>query len=131
MKAWFCPWSIFNVGNSEAPKIRQPPWISRPKPANRHQVQRPWPWNNGPYDGWVARVSKARQFSMSLRFLNGGGAMGALIRAHDWASTPLGRPTDWPQPLKTIVGVMLGANQAMFVAWGPQQLMFYNDLYAD
>ncbi|MDI1259838.1 PAS domain S-box protein [Aquabacterium sp.] len=68
---------------------------------------------------------------MSLRFLDGGGAMGALIRAQDWASTPLGRPADWPQPLKTIVGVMLGANQAMFAAWGPQQIMFYNDLYAD
>ncbi|MDO9002524.1 MAG: PAS domain S-box protein [Aquabacterium sp.] len=68
---------------------------------------------------------------MSLRFLDGGGAMGALIRAQDWASTPLGRPADWPQPLKTIVGVMLGANQAMFAAWGPQQVMFYNDLYAD
>ncbi|MBC7701918.1 MAG: PAS domain S-box protein [Massilia sp.] len=57
--------------------------------------------------------------------------MGAMIRAQDWASTPLGRPADWPQPLKTIVGVMLGANQAMFAAWGPQQVMFYNDLYAD
>ncbi|WP_230178867.1 PAS domain S-box protein [Aquabacterium sp. CECT 9606] len=68
---------------------------------------------------------------MSLRFLDGGGAMGALIRNRDWASTPLGRPADWPQPLKTIVGVMLGANQAMFAAWGPQQVMFYNDLYAD
>lgn len=68
---------------------------------------------------------------MSLRFLDGGGTMGALIRAHDWASTPLGLPTDWPQPLKTIVGVMLGANQAMFATWGPQQIMFYNDLYAE
>ena len=57
--------------------------------------------------------------------------MGALIRGHDWASTPLGRPADWPQPLKTIVGVLLGANQAMFAVWGPEQIMFYNDLYAD
>ncbi|RZL01956.1 MAG: PAS domain S-box protein [Rubrivivax sp.] len=67
---------------------------------------------------------------MSLRFLNGGGAMGALIRSHDWAGTALGRPVEWPQPLKTIVGVMLGANQAMFATWGPQQVMLYNDLYA-
>ena len=25
-------------------------------------------------------------------FLRGGGEMGALIRAHDWAATPLGAP---------------------------------------
>jgi len=67
---------------------------------------------------------------MSLRFLNGGGAMGAQIRSHDWASTPLGPPVDWPQPLKTIVGVMLSANQAMFATWGTLQIMLYNDLYA-
>ena len=67
---------------------------------------------------------------MSLRFIDGGGDMGALIRSHAWANSPLGRPVDWPQPLKTIVGVMLGANQAMFATWGPEQLMIYNDLYA-
>src|SRR4051812_41913825 len=30
-------------------------------------------------------------------FLAGGGEMGALTRAHDWAATPLGSPETWSQ----------------------------------
>ena len=26
--------------------------------------------------------------------------MGALMRAHDWSSSPLGPPEDWPQSLR-------------------------------
>ncbi|WP_457092578.1 PAS domain-containing protein [Microvirga sp. P5_D2] len=66
-----------------------------------------------------------------LDFLTGGGETGALIRAHDWAATPLGRPETWPQPLKTLVGIMLGSNQPMFVAWGPERTLLYNDAYAE
>ncbi|WP_374945008.1 PAS domain-containing protein [Sphingomonas sp.] len=63
-------------------------------------------------------------------FLDGGGAAGALMRAHDWQTTPLGPPEGWPQPLKTLVGVMLAADQPMFVAWGPEHILLYNDRYA-
>jgi PAS domain S-box-containing protein len=68
---------------------------------------------------------------MTLRFLDGGGAMGAMLRTHDWSSSPLGWPSRWPQPLKTIVGVMLDVPQAMFVVWGAEQLMLYNDGYVE
>ena len=64
-------------------------------------------------------------------FLMGGGGMGALVRGHDWGSTPIGPPAGWPQPLKTLVGVMLAANQPMFVAWGPERTLVYNDAYAE
>jgi PAS domain S-box-containing protein len=64
-------------------------------------------------------------------FLDAGGETGALMRAHDWAASPLGEPSAWPQPLKTLVGVMLTANQPMFVAWGPQRTFLYNDAYAE
>lgn len=66
-----------------------------------------------------------------LDFLSGGGAMGVLIRAHDWAATPLGSPDGWPYGLKTLVGVMLGSNQPMFIAWGPERTLLYNDPYAE
>ncbi|WP_114948569.1 hybrid sensor histidine kinase/response regulator [Microvirga calopogonii] len=66
-----------------------------------------------------------------LAFLSGGKEMGALIRAHDWASTPLGEPADWPYGLKTLVGVMLGSNQPMFIAWGAGRTLLYNDAYSD
>jgi PAS domain S-box-containing protein len=67
----------------------------------------------------------------SLDFLTGGGEMGALIRAHDWAATPLGSPEDWPYGLKTLVGVTLGSNQPMFIAWGSDRTLLYNDAYAE
>ncbi|WP_201839160.1 PAS domain-containing protein [Microvirga zambiensis] len=57
--------------------------------------------------------------------------MGALIRAHDWAATPLGSPEDWPYGLKSLVGVMLGSNQPMFIAWGADRTLLYNDAYAE
>ena len=56
--------------------------------------------------------------------------MGARMRAHDWAATPLGPPSAWPMSLRTLVGVMLGSGQPMFVAWGPERTLLYNDGYA-
>ena len=67
----------------------------------------------------------------AVTFLDGGGEAGALMRGFDWATTPLGLPGTWPIPLKTLVGVMLSAKQAMFVAWGPEKIMLYNDGYAE
>lgn len=66
----------------------------------------------------------------SLDFLRGGGEIGALMRAHDWSTSPLGSPRTWPQPLTTLVGVMLAAGQPMFVAWGSERTLLYNDAYA-
>ncbi len=54
-----------------------------------------------------------------------------LISNHDWSSSPLGVPEGWPQPLKTLVELMLASNQAMFVAWGPERTLLYNDAYAE
>src|SRR5690606_30260842 len=64
-------------------------------------------------------------------FLPGGGQAGALMRGYDWSASPLGPPERWPQPLKTLAGVMLTANQPMFVAWGPERTLLYNDSYAE
>jgi PAS domain S-box-containing protein len=66
-----------------------------------------------------------------LRFLDGGGDAGRVIRDYRWDKTTLGVPEDWPSELKTLAGVMLAANQPMFVAWGPtERRMIYNDAYA-
>lgn len=66
----------------------------------------------------------------NLPFMMGGGALGELIRSYDWASTPLGPPPAWPSSLKTLVQVMLTSQQPMFIAWGPDRTMLYNDGYA-
>ena len=62
-------------------------------------------------------------------FLQGPGEMAALIRGHDWASTPLGPPRNWSQTLKTAVRLLLSTQHPMFIWWGPDLIQFYNDAY--
>jgi PAS domain S-box-containing protein len=65
----------------------------------------------------------------SADFLAGGGEMGALMRGYDWSFTPLGRPANWPQSLRTAVRLLLNTNHPMFIWWGPHLIQFYNDAY--
>jgi PAS domain S-box-containing protein len=65
----------------------------------------------------------------SADFLAGGGEMGALMRSYDWSLTPLGRPANWPQSLRTAVRLVLNTNHPMFIWWGPDLIQFYNDAY--
>ena len=62
-------------------------------------------------------------------FLTGGGEMGALMRAHDWAATSLGPPEAWPQPLRLTIRLLLNTRHPMYVWWGPDLLCFYNDAF--
>lgn len=61
--------------------------------------------------------------------LAGGGELGALMRAFDWASSPLGPPEDWPQSLKATVRIMLTSRQPIWIGWGPELTYLYNDAY--
>jgi len=63
-------------------------------------------------------------------FLAGGGEMGRLIRAHDWAATDLGPPSGWPAGLRATVQTMLNTRHPVFVFWGPQHRCLYNDAYS-
>jgi two-component sensor histidine kinase len=65
----------------------------------------------------------------AFAFLEAGAEMGALMRAHDWSTSPLGDPSQWPQSLKTTVSLMINSLYPMFVAWGPQLAFLYNDGY--
>ncbi|GJE61416.1 PAS domain-containing protein [Methylobacterium trifolii] len=60
----------------------------------------------------------------------GGGIMGALMRGYDWPGTSLGPRERWPQSLLTLVRVMLNSRQPMFIAWGADRTLVYNDSYA-
>ena len=53
----------------------------------------------------------------------------ALIGAHDWRDSPLGHPDDWPPQLATAVAMALDSALPMFIAWGPDLRMLYNDAY--
>ncbi|MDQ2988399.1 MAG: ATP-binding protein [Pseudomonadota bacterium] len=62
-------------------------------------------------------------------FMSQGGEMGALTRAHDWSTSPLGAAEDWPWSLKSTLRLVLTSNHPMFIWWGPQLIQFYNDAY--
>jgi signal transduction histidine kinase len=61
--------------------------------------------------------------------LAGGGEAGALMRAIDWAHSPLGPVRAWPRSLKTLVSAMLASRFAMRILWGPEFIFLYNDAY--
>ncbi len=66
---------------------------------------------------------------MSSSLLPARGEVARLLQAQDWASTPLGESTRWPQALRTVAGVVFNAPRPMYVAWGPQLALLYNDAY--
>lgn len=59
----------------------------------------------------------------------GPGEMRALMRAKDWAATPLGPVSGWPQSLRTALSICIASRFPMFVWWGPDLIMLYNDAY--
>ncbi len=69
--------------------------------------------------------------TFSLDFLSGGGAAGALMRSRDWSKSPLGPPSEWPQSLRSVVGLLLNSSFPMFVAWGAELGFLYNDAYSE
>jgi signal transduction histidine kinase len=64
-------------------------------------------------------------------FLANGGETGAMMRALDWSLSPLGSPQSWPQSLRSMVGMLLNSKFPMFLAWGPELGMLYNDAYIE
>ena len=59
----------------------------------------------------------------------GDSAMARMMRAHDWAATPLGDPRSWPEGLKVPLGMMLTSKFEMWLGWGEDLAFFYNDAY--
>ncbi len=55
--------------------------------------------------------------------------MARRIRAHDWTSTPLGPVAQWPPALLTSLSICLDCAFPIFVWWGPQLVILYNDEY--
>jgi signal transduction histidine kinase/PAS domain-containing protein len=63
-------------------------------------------------------------------FLEGGGEMGALMRAYDWQATPLGPIDVWPQSLRTATTILLRSPVPIVMLWGEDGVMIYNDAYS-
>ena len=59
----------------------------------------------------------------------GDSEMARLMRAHDWAATPLGPVSGWAQSLKVALGLLLTSRFEMWLGWGDDIAFFYNDAY--
>jgi signal transduction histidine kinase len=57
------------------------------------------------------------------------GEAARLIRAHDWAATPLGHPSQWSASLRVVVRLMLANRFPHLLWWGPDYIQIYNDHY--
>jgi len=57
-------------------------------------------------------------------------SMSELISAYDWSRTPLGHVAAWPDSLKAAVRILVTSRFPMWMAWGPELTMLYNDAYA-
>lgn len=53
--------------------------------------------------------------------------MAARCRAFDWANTPLGAPSEWPQGLRALVAQTLESRYPMLLWWGPELIQIFND----
>jgi PAS domain S-box-containing protein len=53
-----------------------------------------------------------------------------LFAGHDWAGSVLGASETWPPAIRTVVRLMLDSKHPMFVVWGPELGMLYNEAYA-
>jgi PAS domain S-box-containing protein len=64
-------------------------------------------------------------------FLPHNGALSTLIRGCDWASTPLGSPSAWPEAVRVITATILHSARPMVALWGEEGVMIYNDAYSE
>ncbi|WP_199286987.1 ATP-binding protein [Pseudomonas mangrovi] len=49
------------------------------------------------------------------------------LRGRDWSQDPLGPPTGWPEALRHALRIMLVSRAPMWVGWGEDTRLFYND----
>src|SRR5207253_8163926 len=52
-------------------------------------------------------------------------------RMPDWSQTPFGPVESWSQSLRTAASMVLGSTLPMFLGWGPDFLVLYNEGYAE
>ena len=64
-------------------------------------------------------------------FLSGGGNMGPLVRAHDWAHPRWGLPASWPQSLQNARQRHAWLEPGDVHRLGAEPTLLYNDGYAE
>jgi len=63
-------------------------------------------------------------------FLACGGDLARRIAEFDWSTTDIGPIENWPQSLRSTVGLMLRSPTPLVLLWGELGVMIYNDAYS-
>ncbi len=98
-------------------------------PSARGGVARPPREGHAGMRGMQMNPAPDRRMDAAHGSGNTDGEMVALVRAHDWAATPLGPAEQWPQSLRAVVRLLLTSRFAMWMGWGPDLTFLYNDAY--
>jgi len=53
-----------------------------------------------------------------------------LLRSVGWDRSALGVPDRWPAAFRIALSLILESPEAMYIAWGTERLLFFNDAYA-
>ena len=64
-------------------------------------------------------------------FIQSGGDSGVYLRGVDWCKHPFGPPENWPAALQAMTSLVLRSRQPMFLTWGPEYHLVYNDGFAE
>jgi len=67
--------------------------------------------------------------TISTSLIAARGDVADRLRSGDWRHEALGRPADWPAALRQPVDIMLNAAFPMFLVWGAERSLIYNDAY--
>ncbi|MDW4498540.1 HWE histidine kinase domain-containing protein [Sulfitobacter sp. D35] len=65
-----------------------------------------------------------------MSFLVGDGEMAGRIRDFDWANHPFGPAEQWPQSLRSALGICLNSAFPTAIYWGPELRLLYNDAWS-
>ncbi len=66
-----------------------------------------------------------------MSFLAGNGEMAKRIREFDWIGHPVGTPENWPQSLRSALGICLNSAFPTAIYWGPELRLLYNDPWSE
>ncbi|HEY7023131.1 MAG TPA: PAS domain S-box protein [Ktedonobacterales bacterium] len=78
----------------------------------------------------TASAHQAADQALDLeRIFPGESEMARLMRAFDWAQTPLGPAQEWSVSLRSMVSFLLANRFPLLLWWGPEFLQLYNDAY--
>ncbi|MFJ6023519.1 PAS domain-containing protein [Brevundimonas sp. NPDC092305] len=79
-------------------------------------------------------MSESRSFgrhdyAREVSLIRAEGRSAERIRTFSWQETPLGPPDEWDPGLTAALNIMLETRFPMFLTWGDENLLFYNDAY--